>query len=318
MTDASFSASPAASTDVPNIAPDEWSEWLLHHRQADDPIYGKAVRNAVEGYAKRVLDAAQLAPGMTLADIGTGEGLIAFHALERIGSSLRVILTDVSAPMLHHAETVATQRGVREQCTFLECPADNLHEIADSSVDVVTTRAVLAYVADKRAALREFYRILKPGGRISLAEPIFQDEAYFVQALRQAVEAQGPEPTDLFLPLLHRWRAAQFPDTEEQRLQSPIVNYAERDLLNFVRDTGFGEIHLQLHIDVTPSAVPSWDVFLGISPHPWAPPLRHILAEQFTPEEQQFFEAVVRPTIESGDHITTDRIVYLNAQKPLR
>ena len=318
MTDAPLSAFPAAGPDVRNRSSDEWSEWLLHHRQADDPIYGEAVRTAVEGYARRVLDAAQLAPGMTLADIGTGEGLLAFHALERIGPSLRVILTDVSATMLRYAETIAMQRGVREQCTFLECSADNLSEIADFSVDVVATRAVLAYVSDKQAALREFYRILKPGGRISLAEPVFQDESYFVQALRQAVEAQGPQPTDLFLPLLHRWRAAQFPDTDEQRRLSPIVNYSERDLLSFVRDTGFGEIHLQLHIDVTPSAVPSWDVFLGIAPHPWAPPLRRILAEQFSPEERQFFESIVRPTVESGDHITTDRIVYLNAQKPMR
>jgi arsenite methyltransferase len=315
MADSPLSTTPISSLDAPM---DEWSEWLLHHRQADDPIYGKAVRDAVEGYATRVLDAAQLAPGMTLADIGTGEGIIAFRALERIGPSLRVILTDVSAPMLHHAETMAAQRGVREQCTFLECSADNLYEIADSSMDVVTTRAVLAYVSDKRAALREFYRILKPGGRISLAEPLFQDESYFVQALRQAVEAQGPKPTDLFLPLLHRWRAAQFPDTDEKRALSPIVNYSERDLLSFIRDTGFGEIHLQLHIDVMPSAVPSWDVFLDISPHPWAPPLRRILAEQFTSEERTFFEAIVRPTVESGDHITTDRVVYLNAQKPLR
>ena len=44
--------------------------------------------------------------------------------------------------------------------------------MADGSVDVVTTRSVLIYVKDKAAALREFYRVLKPGGRVSLFEPI--------------------------------------------------------------------------------------------------------------------------------------------------
>jgi ubiquinone/menaquinone biosynthesis C-methylase UbiE len=50
--------------------------------------------------------------------------------------------------------------------------ADSLADIADASVDVVTTRSVLIYVKDKAAALREFYRVVRPGGRISIHEPI--------------------------------------------------------------------------------------------------------------------------------------------------
>jgi arsenite methyltransferase len=296
---------------------DVWSEWLLHHRHGDDCAYGAVVRDVVAGYADRVLDAAQLSPGMTLADIGAGEGLIAFRAIDRIGPSLSVILTDISAPMLRHSEALAVQREVRNQCTFLECSAEKLGEIADSSVDVVTTRAVLAYVADKKAAVREFYRVLKPGGRISLAEPIFQDEAFYVRALKARIDAPVPGRDDRFLRLLHRWRATQFPDTADEFAKSPIVNYSERDLINFIRVSGFTEIHLQLHIDVTPSPVTSWEVFLHSSPHPWAPPLSVILAERFTAHERQYFETIVRPTIESGKNISTDRVAYLNAIKPL-
>ena len=296
---------------------DVWSEWLLHHRHGDDCAYGAVVRDVVAGYADRVLDAAQLSPGMTLADIGAGEGLIAFRAIDRIGPSLSVILTDISAPMLRHSEALAVQREVRNQCTFLECSAEKLGEIADSSVDVVTTRAVLAYVADKKAAVREFYRVLKPGGRISLAEPIFQDEAFYVRALKARIDAPVPGRDDRFLRLLHRWRATQFPDTADEFAKSPIVNYSERDLINFIRVSGFTEIHLQLHIDVTPSPVTSWEVFLHSSPHPWAPPLSVILAERFTAHERQYFETIVRPIVESGKNISTDRVAYLNAIKPL-
>jgi arsenite methyltransferase len=293
-----------------------WSEWLLHRRHADDPQYGDIVRTAVQGYADRVLDGAQLIPGMTLVDVGAGEGLVAFRAIDRVGAALRVVLTDISAPMLRYAESVAVQRNVRSQCTFVECTAEQLNGIADASADVVTTRAVLAYVADKSAALREFHRVLKPGGHISLAEPILQDDAFYARALKKRVEDKGAAPADRFLTLLHRWKAAQFPDTEERCAISPIANYSERDLLNIVRGTGFGEIHLQLHIDVMPSLVTSWEVFLGTTPHPLAPSLNQILAEQFTPEERQYFEQMLRPTVEAGKSITTDRVAYLQAKKP--
>jgi ubiquinone/menaquinone biosynthesis C-methylase UbiE len=295
---------------------DVWSDWLLHRRHADDPAYERVVHGVVGRLADRVLDDAKLSPGMTLADIGAGEGLLAFRAIERVGPTLRTILTDISGPMLRHAEALAVQLGVRSQCRFLECSAENLDDIADSTVDVVATRAVLAYVSDKSAALREFYRVLKPDGRISIAEPILQDEAFFARALRKRLDIQGPRPQDRFLTLLHRWKAAQFPDTEEQCANSPIVNYSERDLLNFVYSAGFADIHLQLNIDVTPSLVTSWNVFLGSSPHPWAPSLGDILAAQFTPEERQFFEQIMRPTVESGKNLTTDRMVYLNAKRP--
>jgi arsenite methyltransferase len=299
-----------------DLESDVWSDWLLHRRHGDDAAYNCVVKAAVAGYADRVLDGAQLAAGMTMVDVGAGEGLMAFRAIERIGPSLHVTLTDVSAPMLRYAESAARQRNVRSQCTFLHCAADQLGGIADASVDVVVTRAVLAYVADKQAALREFLRILKPGGRLSIAEPILQDDAFYARALRKRVDDQS-QPADRFLTLLHRWRAAQFPDTEEACAKSPIANFSERDVFNMARAAGFAQVHLQLNIDEAPSRITSWDVFIESSPHPWAPSLRQILAEQFTQEERQFFERSVRPTVELGKNVSIERSLYLQAQKPL-
>jgi ubiquinone/menaquinone biosynthesis C-methylase UbiE len=299
-----------------DLESDIWSEWLLHSRHADDPAYARVVQGVVERYADRVLDGAQLAAGMTMVDVGAGEGLMAFRAIDRIGPSLHATLTDVSIPMLRYAESAAVQRNVRAQCSFLHGTADDLKGIADASVDVVVTRAVLAYVADKKAALRECFRILKPGGRLSIAEPILQDDAFYARALRRRVEDPS-QPADRFLTLLHRWRAAQFPDTEEACAKSPIANYSERDFLNMARAAGFARIHLQLHIDEEPPRTTSWEVFVGNSPHPWAPSLKRILAERFAPDERQFFEQKVRPTVESGQNISIDRSMYLQAQKPL-
>jgi arsenite methyltransferase len=294
---------------------DEWSRWLLHVRHGGDPSFGKKILGKLNAYADRVLDGAGLAADMTLADIGSGEGLVAFRAIDRIGPSLRVILTDISAPMLDHVKTLASERGVREQCTFVECPADRLAGIADSSVDVVTTRAVLAYVADKSSALREFFRILKPGGRISLAEPIFQDDALAACALRTVLESRQADPADYLKPLVHRWKAAQFPDTHEKLLASPLTNFSERTLFELARVAGFAPIHMELHIDLAPSEVTSWNVFLDSSPHPWAPALADILAQQFTPQERQLFEQPMRALVESGRSIATTRTAYINAVK---
>jgi len=297
---------------------DVWSDWLLHRRHGDDPEYDCFVERLVDGYINRLLDAAKLTAGMTLADIGAGEGVVAFRAIDRVGPSLRVLLTDISLPMQKYAATRAAERGVSRQCSFLLCDAEQLHGIEDGSVDVVVTRSVLAYVSDKVAALREFFRVLKPGGRISLAEPVFQDEAFAARALRASIEGQSAQTIDRFQQLLHRWKSAQFPDTEDKMKKSPIANYSERDLLGFAQRSGFVDIHLELHVDVFPSIIKKWDVYLKVSPHPLAPPLGAILAEQFTAEERTYFESIVRPAVENGASLLTDRMVYLSAIKPMK
>lgn len=118
---------------------------LSRGKPRDEVIY--IVRAEVERYADRVLDAAWLAPGMTLADVDAGEGLVAFRAIDRIGPS------------------------------------------------------------------------------------------------------------------------SAYPDTPEKIAKSPIANYYERNLCDFVRSCGFTAIRLQLHIEMLPSTLRSWDVFLNFSPH---------------------------------------------------
>jgi arsenite methyltransferase len=301
-------------TEIQHHTPsDVWSNWLLRLRHGGDAAFDREMRAELESYADRVIDNAYLEPGVTLADIGTGEGLIAFRAIDRVGPSLRVILADVSAPMLSHAMAVADQRGVREQCTFVECGADDLRPIPDASVDVVTTRAALAYVSDKYAALREFRRILKPGGRLSLAEPVFQDEALAACSLKMRLDRTDSNDRDRIGLLMHRWKSAQYPDTREKMAASPIANYSERTLFEMARIAGFMRVHVELHIDMVPSKSVPWEVFIGASPHPWAPPLSDILAQQFTPEERQFFEETLRPSVESGQGADITKVVYLSA-----
>ena len=98
---------------------------------------------------------------------------------------------------------------------------------------------------------------------------------------------------------------------------SPIANYTERDLVSFAQGSGFTDIHMELHIDVTPVASRSWETFLGMSPHPLAPSLGAILAERFTPEERKTFEAIARPMVCDPNGVATTRMAYLTARRPV-
>ncbi|CAM2157330.1 2-methoxy-6-polyprenyl-1,4-benzoquinol methylase, mitochondrial [Pararobbsia alpina] len=296
---------------------DVWSEWLLNLRHAGDLEQNKIVREATLEVADRVLDAAKLTPASTLLDVGTGDGLVALRAIERMGPDLKVVMTDVSAPLLDHVRRLATERGWIDQCQFIQCRSSDMPGVADTSVDVVTTRAVLAYEEHKPKALAEIFRVLKPGGTLSIAEPVLIDEALATSAMRQALQQHaGVPPADPLLPLVHKWKSAQFPDTLEAIAASPLTNYNERSLVQMVMNANFVDVDMQLSIRTMPSVFTSWDTFVGSSPHPLAPSLTHILATKFTPDERALFERMLRPVVEAGPNVGLERVIYLTARKP--
>jgi arsenite methyltransferase len=153
--------------------PDRWHRWLRDVRFGGDAACReKDLREFLYPVRDTVLDKAQLRPGDTVLDVGTGDGLLAFGALDRLGPSGHVVFSDVSQDLLDHCRQAAAAEGLLDRCRFVLAAAGSLTGVADESVDVVTTRSVLIYVKDKGAALREFYRVLKPAGRASLFEPI--------------------------------------------------------------------------------------------------------------------------------------------------
>lgn len=302
----------------PDDSNDSWSEWLQSGRYGGSDAQRRRIDAQVEQIRDRVLDGASLKPDMTIADLGAGDGLLAFAAINRIGSSIRAVLTDISRPLMERAERRAEERGVRDQCRFLVGSADKLDGIADASIDVVMTRAVLAYVMDKRSAMGECFRVLAPGGRLSIAEPIFRDQALEAMSLAELFRNKPPSAGADFMRLIQRWKAAQYPSTEDQIRQSAIANFSERDLVRIAQETGFINIHLELHIDVRPSLMTEWDVYINTAPHPLAPPLKEIFQTCFSESERQLFERVMRPIVESGKTTDTDTIAYMTANKPTK
>jgi arsenite methyltransferase len=298
------------------VSIDPWSDWLLHRRHGGDAQHEKAVRAAVEKIRDRVLDGAALSPGMLLVDVGSGDGLIAFGALARVGPSLRVELVDVSAALLKRAQERAAECAVGDRCKFLQTSAEQLDGLTSASADVVTTRAVLAYIADKVGAIRQFYRVLKPGGRVSIGEPIYRDEAIHLATVTNSLRCQPIDLPTANIRLWQRCRAAQLPSTMEEIQSNALTNFSERDLLGFFQTVGFTNIHLELHIDISTQSPIPWETFIDSAPRPGAPTPREILAANFSPEEQQQYEQRFRPLVESGQLARRDTIAYLTATKP--
>ncbi len=293
-------------------ATDPWFDWLTQRRQGGAKP-GESISRDVERYRDRVLDGARLAANDTLVDIGSGDGLVAYGAIDRVGPSLKVILTDISSALLERAEELARAKGVRGQCTFLQGSAQSLPEIAASSVDVVTMRSVLVYLDDKAAVAREFHRLLKPGGRVSIAEPIYRDDALNLAALAEHLrQSGGTRDQQLFL----RWKSAQLPSTRGEIDRNPLTNFSEHDMVSLFEQAGFTSIHAELHLDVRPLAPESWDRILDAAPRPNTPTLREILERDFSPEERAYFEGQLRPLAESGRTMYRDVMSYLTAVKP--
>ena len=253
-----------------------------------------------------VLDKAGLQPGDTVLDVGTGDGLIAFGALQRLGPSGHVVFSDISQDLLDHCRAAAAAEGLLDRCRFVVASADSLDGIADASVDVVTTRSVLIYVKDKAAALRAFYRVLRPGGRVSVFEPVNV-------LMRDPDRFLGYDMTPV-KPLAARLEA--FYESVQPRGADPMLDFDERDLVRHAERAGFADVSLELRVTVKNGKRPvPWDRALRTSANPLVPPLGEVLDRVLGPREIAEFTAHVKPLVESGTGRERQALAYLAAAR---
>ena len=253
-----------------------------------------------------VLDKAEFQPGDIVLDVGTGDGLIAFGALERLGPSGHVVFSDISQDLLDHCRAAAAAKGLLDRCCFVLASADSLDGIADASVDVVTTRSVLIYVKDKAEALRAFYRVLKPGGRISVFEPINV-------LMRDPDRLLGYDITPV-KPLAAKIGA--FYESLRPPGPDPMVDFDERDLVRHAEQAGFADVSLELRVTVKNGKRPvSWKDALRMAVNPLVPPLGEVLDRVLSAQEIAEFTAHVKPLVESGSGRERQALAYLAAAK---
>jgi SAM-dependent methyltransferase len=116
-----------------------------------------------------------LQPGETVLDIGSGGGIDSILAARRVGSTGRAIGLDMVEAMIDRARANAAEAGVDGWTEFLHGEMEEI-PLPDGLVDVVVTNGVLNLSARKSRALAEIFRVLKQGGRISLADLTVEGE----------------------------------------------------------------------------------------------------------------------------------------------
>lgn len=289
-----------------SAARDRWAEWLAERRFGSDPAFRAEALAKLAETRDRVLDRAELREGETLLDVGCGEGLIGFGALERGAGA--VIFSDISTDLLDFCREAATELGVLDRCRFVEAAADDLGPIEDESVDVVTTRSVLIYVKDKTAAFAGFARVLRPGGRISLWEPIN----------RFGSEERGSSNFGYPGAGLEEIRAKLWTVFEEIQPpgSDPMLDFDERDLVRLAEEAGFFPIRLTLDARIDALEPRSWDGFLDTAWNPNIPTLQEAMEQALSAEERELLTAELRPLVERGRGMWRMAFSHLSAVRP--
>jgi arsenite methyltransferase len=277
---------------------DVWAEWLRTRRAGGSPEQRRLLLERLAPVRDKVLDDADVGPGDVVLDVGCGDGLLGLGALER---GADVVFSDISEACLDDCRAIAGDRA-----RYVVASATDLGAL---EADVVVLRSVLIYVDEKQRAFDELFRVLRPGGRLSLFEPINRFGSDERARTLGGFDVGGLE--DVVAKLMA-------PGSDD--VNRAMLDFDERDLLAFAQRACFADVRLDYRAEVGRDVmeVPrDWEVFVNTSPNPLLPTLAETMAERLTPDERDALTAKLRPQVEAAAAQGSFARAFLLARKSL-
>src|SRR3954464_4881683 len=168
--------------------------------------YGKQFNAFTMPVTLAMLEAAQLQPGSDVLELAAGPGDVGFMAHELIQPGGTLITSDFAPEMLTQAQQRAERLGLRG-VRFKQIDAESI-DLDAASIDAVLCRWGFMLMADPEAALRECRRVLRPGGRLSLAAWTGAEDNRWSSVIGDVLVARGlAEPPVPGTPGQFAWAA---------------------------------------------------------------------------------------------------------------